>query len=74
LRFHPKIIRIFLRNVTIFQAVTDKIRYLADQPNFATDQRIEAAVTAELQSKSNRRKKSGIDGRHAGPSMVAIHD
>jgi hypothetical protein len=31
----------------LFQALASQIRYLADQPNFLTDQRIKAALTAE---------------------------
>jgi hypothetical protein len=36
----------------LFQSLMRQIRYLADQWNFAADQRIEAALSAEKQSNS----------------------
>jgi hypothetical protein len=34
---------------SLFQSLTKKIRYLADQRNFSTDQRIKAALSIEKQ-------------------------
>jgi len=39
-------------NQSLFQLFTNQIRYLAEQWNFAADQRIQAALSIEKQSNS----------------------
>jgi hypothetical protein len=45
-------------NRSVFQVLAQKIRYLADQWNFAVDQRIEAALSTEKQWKFGRALKT----------------
>jgi hypothetical protein len=48
----------------LFQPLTKQIRYLADQPNFAADQRIKAALSTEKQSNSGTSRKVEVIGFH----------
>src|SRR5271169_2560596 len=50
-RFRAKSGRVSVQKIALFQALACQIRYAADQPNFARDQRIGAALTTEKQRK-----------------------